>query len=233
MNSPSIAIALRRSISLNHPRASFTGLAVALIGAPAFAALFRLVTGESHSDLQVIGREIGFFFLAGLLLWMVKTQEQLPLTSIGAQPDRLARSLARGCVLGVGLLVVTVALYLLLPKLGIHVGDSGRRSFQPSLWIVALVALRAGVVEELFYRGFAIERLKGLTGSAWLASLVPLVAFAAAHYRQGLGGIVAAAILGGLLTAFYLKYRDLIANMTAHFLVDFVLNVGIPLVSNG
>jgi membrane protease YdiL (CAAX protease family) len=130
-----------------------------------------------------------------------------------------------------GLLVVTVGLYLLLPKVGLHIGDSARNAFQPALWVVALAVLRAGVVEELFYRGFAIERLKSLSRNSWVASLVPLVAFAAAHYRQGLGGIVSAAILGGLLTIFYLKFRDLVANMAAHFFVDFVLNVGIPLVS--
>jgi membrane protease YdiL (CAAX protease family) len=89
------------------------------------------------------------------------------------------------------------------------------------------------VVEELIYRGFAIERLESLSGNSWVAALVSLVAFAAAHYRQGLGGVVSAAILGGLLTIFYLKLRDLVANMAAHFLVDIVLNVGIPLVNRG
>jgi membrane protease YdiL (CAAX protease family) len=59
--------------------------------------------------------------------------------------------------------------------------------------------------------------------------LVPLIIFAASHYRQGAGGIIAALVLGGILSAFYLKFRDLLANITAHFLADFVLNVGLPL----
>jgi membrane protease YdiL (CAAX protease family) len=231
MNSSSTAFASRRSSTLQHPSASFFGLSIALLGAPAFVAIFRLLTGESHSNLQVTEREIGVFILAAMLLWIVRTQEKLPLSSIGVDVDRLARSLTRGCVLGIALLVVTVGLYLLLPKVGLHVGDSGRSSFQPSLWVVALVVFRAGVVEELFYRGFAIERLKSLSANTWVASLVPLVFFAAAHYRQGLGGVISAAILGGLLTVFYIKFRDLVANMAAHFLVDFVLNVGMPLVS--
>lgn len=216
---------------MKHPSVSFVGISIALLGAPAFVAIFRLLTGESHSNLQVVGREVGLFFLAAILLWIVKTQEHLPLTSIGAHVDRLARSLLRGFVLGIVLLVVTVGLYLLLPRVGLHIGDRAHDAFQPALWVVSLVVLRAGVVEELFYRGFAIERLKSLSGSSWVASLVPLVVFAAAHYRQGLGGIVSAAILGGLLTIFYLKLRDLVANMAAHCLVDFVLNIGIPLVS--
>jgi membrane protease YdiL (CAAX protease family) len=93
--------------------------------------------------------------------------------------------------------------------------------------------LRAGVAEEIFYRGFAIERLQSLTGSKLLAALVPLTIFAVSHYRQGLGGIVAVFVLGGILTAFYMRFRDLLANITAHFLGDFVLNVMLPLVSGG
>jgi uncharacterized protein len=232
MNPISAVMSARDPSVLKHALATCCGLAIALLGAPACVAAFRLATGESHADLQVVGREISLFLLATTLVWIVKTQEQLPLTSIGVHVDRLGRSLMRGAVLGIVLLGVTVGLYLLLPKMGLHVGDSGRGSFHPSLWVTALVVLRAGVVEELFYRGFAIERLTSFSGNTVLASSLPLVFFAAAHYRQGLGGVVAAATLGGLLSIFYLKYRDLIANMAAHFLVDFVLNIGIPLVTN-
>jgi membrane protease YdiL (CAAX protease family) len=63
--------------------------------------------------------------------------------------------------------------------------------------------------------------------------LVPLTVFAVSHYRQGVGGIIAVFVLGGILTAFYMKFRDLMANVTAHFLGDFVLNVALPLVSGG
>jgi membrane protease YdiL (CAAX protease family) len=46
-------------------------------------------------------------------------------------------------------------------------------------------------------------------------------------------GVIAAFVLGGILTATYMRYRDLLANITAHFLGDFVLNVVLPLVSGG
>jgi hypothetical protein len=51
------------------------------------------------------------------------------------------------------------------------------------------------------------------------------------HYQQGIGGIAAVFVLGGILTMFYMKFRDLLANVTAHFFADFVLNVVLPLVS--
>jgi hypothetical protein len=64
-------------------------------------------------------------------------------------------------------------------------------------------------------RGYAIERLQSLAGNKMLAALLPLTVFAVAHYRQGPGGIIAAFVLGGVFTVFYMKFRDLLANITA------------------
>jgi uncharacterized protein len=71
--------------------------------------------------------------------------------------------------------------------------------------------------------------LQSLTKSKWLAALAPLCLFALAHYRQGPGGILAVLVVGAVFTVFYLKFRDLVANITGHFLADFVLNVVLPL----
>jgi uncharacterized protein len=212
---------------------TFAGLAIALFALPAFTATYRAITGENHSNWQVLGREFGIFLLVGLLLWIVKRWELLPLSSIGLRVNMLRTSLLRGLWLGLILLAVTIGLYLLLRGVGIHLGEDRGGVFHPSLLVVTVSMLRAGVAEEIFYRGFAIERLQSLTGSKVLAGLVPLIIFAASHYRQGVGGIVAVFVLGGILTACYMKFRDLLANITAHFLGDFVLNVLLPLVSGG
>jgi membrane protease YdiL (CAAX protease family) len=212
---------------------TLVGLAIALFASPVFIAIYRTITGENHSDRQVLGREFLIFLLVGLLLWIVKRLEFLPLTSIGLRVNMLRTSLLRGLWLAVIILAVTVGLYLLLREVGVHLGEDRSNEFHPSLLVVTVIMLRAGVAEEVFYRGFAIERLQSLTGSTLLAGLVPLAIFAAAHYRQGLGGIVAAFVLGGIFTAFYMKFRDLLANITAHFIGDFVLNVVLPIASRG
>jgi uncharacterized protein len=220
-----------------NPRRNLTptcvGLAIALFALPVFMATYRAIAGENHSNWQVLGREFAIFLLVGLLLWIVKRWELRPLTSIGLRVDTLRTSLLRGLLLAVILLAVTVGLYLLLRRVGVHLGEDRGSVFHPSLWVVTVSMLRAGVAEEIFYRGFAIERLQSLTGSKLLAGLVPLTIFAVSHYRQGVGGIVAVFVLGGILTAFYIKFRDLLANITAHFLGDFVLNVVLPLASGG
>jgi CAAX protease family protein len=206
-----------------HPGATVCGLLIALFGMPLFVVVYRLATGENRSDSQVILREAVIFAVVALLLWLVKTREALPLTSIGLQFDRPGRSVLRGCALALVMLFVTVGLYVLFQQFGFQLGKD--TAFRPSLWVVIIIVLRAGIAEEIFYRGYAIERLRALTGNIWVAGLVPLVVFAAAHYRQGPAGIVAVFVLGGVATLFYLKFRDLIANMIGHGLADFVLNV--------
>ena len=84
---------------------------------------------------------------------------------------------------------------------------------------------RAGVVEELFYRGYAIERLQAMGLNRYLAAAIPLIVFALGHWTGGAANIPIALALGGILAAFYLWRRDLIANMIGHFAVDFVANV--------
>jgi uncharacterized protein len=218
---------------LKNPTATFVGLAIALFAIPVFVAFYRAITGENHSNAQVLGRELGIFLLVGLLLWIVTRFESLPLTSIGLCLSALRTSLLRGLGLAVIVLAVTVGLYLLLRAIGIQLGEDHGNAFHPALLVVTVSMLRAGIAEEVFYRGFAIERLQTLAGSKLLAGLLPLAIFALAHYRQGLGGIIAAFVLGGIFTWFYMKFRDLVANITAHFLGDFVLNVVLPLVSGG
>jgi uncharacterized protein len=219
---------MESSISRKNLTATVVGLVIALFSLPVFMAIYRAITGENHSNPQVLARELAVFLLVGLLLWIVKRWEHLPLSSIGLHVNMLRASLLRGVWLAAIVLAVTVGLYLLL---SVHLGEERSRVFHPSLWVVTVSMLRAGVAEETFYRGFAIERLQSITGSKLLAGLVPLTIFAVSHYRQGVGGIVAVFVVGGILTVAYMKFRDLVANITAHFLGDFVLNVVLPLVS--
>jgi uncharacterized protein len=88
-----------------------------------------------------------------------------------------------------------------------------------------VIVLRAGVLEELFYRGYAIERLEGLGLNRFWAGTIPLLIFGVAHWTGGWANIVIALVLGAVLTLFYIWRRDLVANMIGHFAVDFIGNV--------
>jgi len=67
-----------------------------------------------------------------------------------------------------------------------------------------LIVFRAGFVQELFFRGFAIERLQSLGWPRTAAALGPLAIFALLHYPGGPMNILMSFTLGGILALFYL-----------------------------
>ena len=93
-----------------HPIATAVWVAIALLATPIYLTTLRLFAGESHSNWQVLGRELGIWPCVAALLWIVRQREGLPLTSIGLSTDRPIRSLVRGILLALPILGVTVAL---------------------------------------------------------------------------------------------------------------------------
>jgi len=55
--------------------------------------------------------------------------------------------------------------------------------------------------------------------------VIPLAIFGVAHWTGGWANILIALALGVILSVFYVWRRDLVANMIAHFLVDFIGNI--------
>jgi len=211
-------------------RWTIAGLAIALFGLPAIVAIYNLQVAVP-SDGSIAVRELAILALTAFLLWIVVSREKLPLTSIGLSFDRPGRSLVRGLVLLVVIFTVLIAILAGYGALGIKYGEGSK--IAPSLWVATLTVLRAGISEEIFYRGFALERIETLSGSKWLAAAVVIIFFAAFHYRQGAAGMFIALVTGALLTGFYLWKRDLLAAILAHFLVDFIPNVALPLLGAG
>lgn len=215
--------------ALTSRRWTFAGLALAMLGLPAVVAIYREVAPDPGAGGAVAIRELVILALVGLLIWIVRTRERLPLSSIGIGPVGLWRSLAWSLLLILLTVLGLAACLGLFAVAGVDYGQ-GNAALSTSMWAVALTVARAGIAEEVFYRGYAIERIEALTGNRWLAASIPLIAFAAFHYRQGWPGIFIAFVLGAILTGFYLWKRNLVANMFAHFLVDFIPNVALPLI---
>jgi uncharacterized protein len=178
-------------------------------------------------DLSPIARilvgEALFWALALALVAIVLFWERRPLASIGLVPPT-ARTLRRG-VLGL-LLYFAVAgamiALLLLVAGGVPRFEGVNRTLQAMPgWALLLLAIRAGVVEELMTRGFALHRLAEWTGSLRVGAVLQLLLFAGLHvpvWGWSKGAIVL--VLGAVLTFTYLRHRDLAANMLTHALVD-------------
>jgi len=106
--------------------------------------------------------------------------------------------------------------YTLLPP-GESYGTNSLLEY--SLPILAGIIITAAITEEIFFRGYMIERLGELTGTLWLAAAVSFVVFVAPHLTffgpewllyHGVGTI--------LLYVLYVWRRNLIACMVLHLL---------------
>jgi uncharacterized protein len=167
-------------------------------------------------------KESMIWLCAIALLIIIQRGERLPLRSVGLGRTRWWKSILWGLVIALvcGALGTAIAL---LTQYG-H-GPGSRPFAKLPLWLIILIVVRAGAVEEFFYRGYAIERLETLgLGRLWSTG-IPLAIFSLAHWTGGWANIVIALALGGVLTGFYLWHRDLTANIIGHFSVDFVANV--------
>lgn len=87
-----------------------------------------------------------------------------------------------------------------------------------------LVAVTAGICEEIIFRGFFITYFLGLFGDnlqgQTIALVVPTLLFALAHYYQGWKAIGKIAILSLAFGLIFLISRSLWVPMLLHFLVD-------------
>jgi membrane protease YdiL (CAAX protease family) len=189
------------------------------------------MVGTAQTTTTWCLRELAFFAALGVLLWIVRGGERLPFASLGWSERGIRSSLLWGLYGALLCAVGLAAAFGLIHVLGLRFGGEGG-GFSPPMGAMLLTVIRAAIVEEVFYRGYAIDRIARLTGSRALAIALPLAVFAAAHYRQGAGGVLVALILGGILTAVFVKRRDLLAVIVAHFLVDFVPNLVLPLLGD-
>jgi len=102
------------------------------------------------------------------------------------------------------------------------VGLEGLRSLQPmikehSFPILLSLFLTGTFLEEIFYRGYLIERLTSLTGKSWFAGIASWTAFTFVHLKFfGLGPTLDVSVLSAGLAILYLKERSLWPCIVVH-----------------
>jgi CAAX protease family protein len=202
-------------------RVTWLGLFLALFGMLIVRQLVNRVWPNPTFTSAVI-KEAGMWLVAAVLFIIIRAGEGLPLSSIGLGTARWGKSVLWGFLFGIVCLLVGAGLVALTGYTG---GELGKAMDKLPVWLVFLIVLRAGVVEELCYRGYAIERLHALGLPRGLAAAVPLLIFGVGHWTGGWANILIALVLGGMLALFYIWRRDLVANMIGHWFVDFIGNV--------
>jgi len=202
-------------------RATWAGLFLSLFAMVVIRYAFVFFVPEVMFGWAIL-KEALIWVSAGSLLIIVRRGEHLSFSSIGLGTSSWGKSILWGLVIAVVSGVIVAGLAYLT---GYGHGPGSAAFEKLPLWLITMIVFRAGVVEELFYRGYAIEHLRmvGL-GRVWSVT-IPLVIFSLGHWSGGAANILIALVAGAILTGFYLWRRDLVANMIGHGLVDFVANV--------
>lgn len=201
--------------------ATWLGLFIALFGILIIRAAVYAFYPPFSFPAAIWRESLNWVSVIALVL-IIRFGEGLSLRSVGLGRTTLLRSVGWGVVLTLICMLLGAIVVGLTHYTG---GPSGAALAKLPVWLVTLIVLRAGVLEELFYRGYAIERLQSLGLNRYWAGTIPLVIFSFGHWTGGWANIVIALVLGAALTFFYLWRRDLVANMIGHFLVDFISNV--------
>lgn len=206
---------------------TLAGVAFALAGPILLDALLETV---SLDGVAAGAASLGFDWLhAGLLVALVVWWERRPLRSVGVR-DTARRDLAwgfAGFVVGVLSFAVTAPL---VQALGLETTGSGIEwlaSFPVRFTV--LVAVTAGVTEEVAFRGYPIERLAELTGSVRLAGGVTWAVFTVLHVPLwGVGGALQIGVWTVVVTALYVRRRNLQACILMHVCNDLFAFVVLP-----
>ena len=135
--------------------------------------------------------------------------------------------LGMGAVLWVASFIVVLVLAQLFQYFGQREVD-----FLPPglpLWFRALqavlIAVTAGVTEEIVVRGYAQTRLEQLRAPAAVILLVPTALWAVLHVYQGLGAALTIFGLGLMYAWYFQRTRRLWPLILAHILIDMTQHV--------
>ena len=211
------------SQSARRPVSSFTwlGLAVALFSLIVVREVI-LIFYPTLPITAVIVRELFDWVSVTALVFIIRRGERLPFRSVGIGTARWSRSLAWGIVLTVALIIADT----IGEVIGILTHYQSNQYVQQftrlPLWLIIVTCIRGGIVEELFYRGYAIERLTLIGLNRFWATMIPVLIFSLGHWNAGWLNVVNAFLLGSVLSLFYVWRRDLVANMIGHFLINFI-----------
>lgn len=198
--------------------ATICGLLIALGGPPLFVVVSERVFGASPRLAVQVILQLLYCTLPVLLVWITVRGERLPLRSIGLRRPGWS-TVMWGLTLWGVLLLLPIVTGPVLKILGTEGLDEGiQRLAVLPVWFRVVLGVTGGMVEEILYRGYAVERLASLTGRLWLGAGVSALIFGLAHVPSwGLGFALGADLpFGIVMTAFYLWRRDLLANILAH-----------------
>jgi membrane protease YdiL (CAAX protease family) len=97
-------------------------------------------------------------------------------------------------------------------------------------WVFALLALTAGICEEVLYRGFGLAALRWAAPGLGHPPLIAItaIAFGMAHLYQGGRGVALTGLAGAYLAWIAISAGSLVPVMVLHAILDLRI-LGLPL----
>jgi membrane protease YdiL (CAAX protease family) len=201
-----------KDVKMNSPRSKtyYYVLGVLLILGSEFVLRAVLLPKQANGFEVGIVLIIEWVVLAVLMVVWLPRVEKLPLTSIGWDKIKW-RHVGSGLL---AYLLVTIALMIsgfILPTIGLE----PIRALQPTLKsfgspVLLGLFLTGTLLEEIFYRGYLIERLTVILNHRGLAGLVSWLAFTLVHLKFfGVGPTIDISLLSAALVLLYLKEKSI------------------------
>jgi membrane protease YdiL (CAAX protease family) len=88
------------------------------------------------------------------------------------------------------------------------------------------IAVSAGVVEEVLYRSFLIQGFERVGLPTWVAVAGSVALFVLIHWSSGAVLMFNALVAGIIISAIYIKTRNIMPLVLAHFLIDLSFATG-------
>ena len=208
----------------------FVGLLLSLFGITYIGNLFNGLNpfAKSYSG-QLIFSDLKKWILAIVIIAIVLLWEKRDLSSIGFKEVN-GKTILQAVLFGIGAVVLGVlTLGIFYSVLGLEEPKTLSNVKELPLIVKLLTITTAAVTEEIFYRGYAIERIKELSGNLLLAGFISGFLFLAIHYPSwALAGAIPQLIFTIFLVGFYLSKRNLKACIIMHWVINFLMIIVLP-----
>jgi membrane protease YdiL (CAAX protease family) len=182
---------------------------------------------EISVGLALVGEWVTLAFL--IFLWIPKIEKK-NMADIGLGKFK-RRHLGWGVLVYVLVLVASSISGFALQSVGLP----SLRSLQPLIGAYGFVTLfglflTGTFLEEVFYRGYLIERLKILTKHRWVAAFVSWLLFTLVHLKFfGLGPTIDTSVISAALVLLYMKEKSICPCIVVHGINDALAFLIFPL----
>jgi membrane protease YdiL (CAAX protease family) len=178
--------------------------------------------------LALVGEWMVLAFL--VLFWMPRVEKK-DLASVGFGKFR-GRYWVWGVIIYFLIFVGTTVCGFVLPAVGL----SALQSLQPMLKRYSFptlfgIFLTGTFLEEVFYRGYLIERMTFLTGRRWMAGFSSWLLFTLVHLQFfGLGPTIETSVISAGLVLLYVKEKSIWPCIVTHGINDALASLVFPLI---